>query len=67
MSKLNSNLEGQVKGIYKSGIEMMYFMRGALSKDEMLSLTPLEKEIISEFIKERIETELSKKHTPPIY
>lgn len=61
------NLEGQVKNLYKSGIEMMYFMRGALSKDEMMQLTPQEKEIISEFIKERIEVELKKKNTPPIY
>lgn len=64
---MNMNLEGQVKNLYKSGIEMMYFMRGALSKDEMMQLTPQEKEIISEFIKERIEVELKKKNTPPIY
>jgi len=45
----------------------MYFMRGGLTKEEMLDLTPYEREIISEFIKERLDIELSKKHTQPIY
>jgi hypothetical protein len=51
--------------MYKNGIELMYFMRGALSKEEMMDLVPFEKEIISEFINERLEIEAKKRH--PIY
>lgn len=45
----------------------MYFMRGALSMDEMYDLTEYEKEIIQEFIEERIEIEMSKKSGNHVY
>jgi hypothetical protein len=45
----------------------MYFMRGALSRESMLDLTSWEKDILSEFLNERIEIEMQKKNTPPIY
>jgi len=42
-------------------------MRGALSRESMLDLTAWEKEIFSEFLNERLEIEMNKKNTPPIY
>ena len=45
----------------------MWFMRGAIDRNTMLDLTPFEREIFSEFLNERLEIELNKKHTQPVY
>jgi hypothetical protein len=53
--------------MYKNGVQLIYFMRGAITLEEMLNLTAFEREVITEFVEERIAEELKKKHTPPIY
>jgi hypothetical protein len=40
-------------------------MRGALSREDMLDMVPFEREIIMEFINERLEVE--GKRTNPVY
>lgn len=55
-----SDLEGSVRGIYSHGVEILYFMRGAYDRDDMFDMTPIEKEIISEFLEKRINSELEK-------
>jgi hypothetical protein len=49
------------------GVELMYFMRGALTREDMLDLTPFEREVFSEFITKRLEFEASKKHANMVY
>lgn len=58
--RMTKSFESEVRGLYKSGIEMMYYMRGALTKDEMLTLTAFERDIIVEFLKERLDDEKKK-------
>lgn len=64
---MNRALEGERRMLYKNGIELMYFMRGGLSRSEMLDLTPFEREVFSEFLNARLEIELAKKHSQPVY
>lgn len=58
--KMNDTFESEVRGLYKNGIELMYYMRGALSKDEMLTLTAFEREMFAEFLKDRLKEEKEK-------
>jgi len=57
------NLRKEVRGIIRNNVELVYFMRGAISYTEMKMMTPGEKEIIADFIKDRLEGE-SKKMNP---
>lgn len=46
-------------------VELVYFMRGGVTYEEMLRRTPGERQIISEFINRRLESE--KKSPHPVY
>ncbi len=48
-------LNGSVKEIIKSVVQLVYFMRGSIQYDDMMWRTPLERDLISEFIKDRLE------------
>lgn len=58
-------LQNDARAIVKNAIELVYFMRGAVSYTEMKTLTPGEREVIAEFIKDRLEHESKKMN--PIY
>lgn len=45
------------RALSKELIEMVYFMRGAVSYHDALLLTPGERSLIKEFIVERLEAE----------
>lgn len=45
----------------------MYFMRGALSRADMLDLTPWEREVIGRYINDRLEAEFKKKGANLVY
>lgn len=53
------------RGIIKDIISLVYFMRGSIQYEDMLLRTPIERELISEFISERIEIEST--HPHPVY
>ena len=58
-------LNGSVKEIIKSVVQLVYFMRGSIQYDDMMWRTPLERDLISEFIKDRLEGEAKKQF--PVY
>ena len=46
-------------------VELVYFMRGAISYDDMMFRTAGERDIINEFLEKRMETE--KNNPSPVY
>jgi hypothetical protein len=62
---MNTAFASEVRNLYRSGIEIIYYMRGALSKTEMIELTAWERDIITEFLKERLEEEKKKAKWAP--
>lgn len=45
----------------------MYFMRGAISRAEMMDLTPFERHLFQEYINERLAAEFNKKSGYYVY
>ena len=43
-------------------IELVYFMRGAITYEEMMRRTPGERDRMSEFLKKRLQTESKNMH-----
>jgi hypothetical protein len=58
-------LRKDASGIIKHTVELVYFMRGAISYTEMKMMTPGEREVVADFIKERLEVE--SKRMNPVY
>lgn len=52
----------EVNGIMKSVIQLVYFMRGSISYNEMMQMTFVEREMVGDFIKERLEQESKRSH-----
>jgi len=59
------DLQKGAENILDSVIELCYFMRGAISYEEMLHRTPGERQHVSDFIKKRLKAEDHK--LVPIY
>jgi len=57
---LFKGLEGEVEALLKEIIELTYFMRGAITYDQMMTRTHLERKMISEFLSTRLEAESAK-------
>jgi hypothetical protein len=57
------DLEGQIEKIYYDNIEMVYYMRGAISLYESFEMTTVEKNITIKFLNKHLELE-SKKRVP---
>jgi len=53
-------LEGEGRALLQQVIELVYFMRGAISYDQMLERTFAERQMISEFVTHRLEAEKAK-------
>lgn len=60
-----SRLQADSRALIKEVIQLVYFMRGAVSYEEMMRRTPGERSAMSEFITERLESESKKLN--PIY
>ena len=58
-------LQREAQDIVKSVISLVYFMRGAISYSEMMQMSILERQLISEFLDERFEAESKSPH--PVY
>jgi hypothetical protein len=50
------------KNIIETVIELVYFMRGAIQYHDMMNMTPGERDMVSEFIKKRLEREKDRPH-----
>lgn len=58
-----SRLEGEIRSLLNEVIELAYFMRGAISYEELMNRTYVERHAISEFLDKRLEAE-SEKFSP---
>jgi len=60
-----NNLRRDVNTMTKSIIQLVYFMRGSISYRDMMNMSFAERQMISEFISERLEQESKRMH--PVY
>ena len=58
-------LKAEARQIVHQCVELSYFMRGAIQYHDMLQTIPAEREIISDFVKKRLESQ--KKSMYPVY
>ena len=58
-------LKREARAIVHNCVELAYFMRGAIQYHDLLLTVPAEREIISDFIKSRLESQ--KKAIHPVY
>lgn len=56
-----TDLEGQIESIYYDNIEMVYYMRGAISLYESFEMTTVEKNITIKFLNKHLEIETKKR------
>jgi hypothetical protein len=59
------SLQDEIKNLVDAIISLVYYMRGAISYEEMMRRTPGERERISTFLDKRFEQE--KKNPHPVY
>ncbi len=58
-----TDLRADINNLISNVIQLVYFMRGSIQYSEMMNMSHAERQIVSEFISERLEQE-SKRHTP---
>jgi len=52
----------EVRDLVKTAISLSYFMRGGLQYHDAYDLTPVERDIMNDFVSDRIEQELKSPH-----
>jgi len=57
--------QGEVRGIIKDVIQLVYFMRGSIQYNDMLNRTYAERQMIGDFVEERLTVE--GKRSNPVY
>jgi len=65
INKIINSFQSETKALIKKNIQLVYFMRGAIQYNEMMNLTYVEREMIEDFIGDRLEQE--KKSPHPVY
>lgn len=65
ISALFQRLADDIDSIVNEVIELCYYMRGAVSYEEMMRRTPGERQRISSFIVKRLESQAKSMH--PVY
>lgn len=60
-----SRLQSESTAIVESVVELVYFMRGSVTYEEMMRRTPGERQLIDEFLKKRLKAESKSPH--PVY
>lgn len=58
-----SYLEAAARELLTMNVQIAYFMRGSVQYEDLMWRTPVERQIMADFIKERLEAE-SKKMSP---
>ena len=56
------DLEGQLENIYMNSIEIIYYMRGAISMDQIMDMTTTEKDLTTRWLEKRLDKELKREH-----
>ena len=60
-----ARLEGENRDLLEEVLELVYFMRGAVPYEQMMRRTYGERQLISTFLKDRLEKEMQK--MTPVY
>jgi hypothetical protein len=58
-------MQGDRRRLLEEVIQLVYFMRGAIQYRDMMNMTMVERQAVSEFIEKRLELESKKMY--PIY
>ena len=65
ISEMINSMAFDVRSLLKSAIEIAYFSRGSIQYNEVLHMSPLERDLAVEFINKRLE--LAGKSPFPVY
>jgi len=65
ISKLVDNMETDVKGIRREILKLCWYMRGGLTYEEGMQLGYIERQLISDIVKDNLET--TKKTNLPFF
>jgi hypothetical protein len=65
ISKLIDNMETDVKGIRREILKLCWYMRGGLTYEEGMQLGYIERQLISDIVKDNLET--TKKTNLPFF
>jgi hypothetical protein len=60
-----NEFRSDVNSTLKTLVQLVYYMRGSISYNDMLNMTFSEREIVNDFITERLEQESKRMH--PVY
>lgn len=62
IQKMFGRLKDTQRGLLEGIVSLAYFMRGSVQYKDLLDMSPLERDIVTEFIKDRLEAESKKMH-----
>ena len=65
IKQMFNRMNRESRQVVKSILQLVYFMRGSIQYGDMLLLSHAERDMINDFIKERLEAEGKKIH--PVY
>lgn len=65
IKEMIDRMQSESRALIKSLVNLVYFMRGSISYDQMMWMTFAEREVVKDFLDERFEIE--KNRTNPIY
>ncbi len=53
-------MKKKVNNLLQEVVQLVYFMRGSIQYDAMMHMTPAERSIVQEFVRERLDNEAKK-------
>jgi hypothetical protein len=59
-------LGGQTKQLISEAFELIYYMKGSVSYNEIMEMTMLEKQLMSEFIQKQLENDAKMMKNNPL-
>lgn len=60
-----NDMRSDIAKTIKAVIQLVYFMRGSISYNDMMNMTHMERDMVNDFISERLEMEAKRMH--PVY
>lgn len=60
-----NRMRKETRDLLEEVVSLVYFMRGSIQYNDMMLMTPVERELVGSFIKSRLEVETAKQH--PVY
>ena len=65
IARMINSLGNDVRNLLRTAFELSYYSRGAWSYESVLKMTPLERDIATEFVNKRLE--IANKSSHPVY